>query len=187
MTDGQDNERGGLIFDVVKLKHATDQSAGETLDESFVQAGQVLEYRFENDSDDDLWVAALFLDANFGIELYRAGSIRSGRDWRPIRVMITDQSLGTEGMVVFTVPMSLCRSEPDYGFLQQSPLGIVEPKKRELGGTRGTATPFERLMWAATTDTGTRGGRILAASSNPAVLSRSWVTVPGGAKNGTDF
>jgi len=102
--------------------------------------------------------------------------MKSGRDWTPIRVQITDEALGIEGMVVFTVPQSLCRDEPDYHFLEQKPLGTVDPGTRSAG-TRQNSTPFERLMGAATTEVGTRGGRILAAPTNPRVLSRSWVTV----------
>jgi len=175
MPDGSESDRGRLRLDVVKLKHARDQSGGEPLDESFVRPGQVLEYRFENDSDDDLWVTALFLDANFGIEVYRSGSLRSGRDWRPIRVMITDEAVGPEGIVVFATPISVCRQEPAFSFLEQQPLGVVDPATRSAATP--PATPFERLLRAAAVQSGTRGGRLLAAPSNPTVISRSWVTV----------
>ena len=172
----QDNENGGLVFEVVKLEGPEDDSAGQVLEENYLSAGQTLEYRFVNDSDDDLWVSAFFLDANFGIHLLRSGSVHTGCEWTPIRGTITDTSLGTEGVVVFAAPLSVNQSEPNLAFLQQSPLGISDSMKRFIRLT--PATPFEQLMQSATTHYWTRGVHLTSAPSNPIVLSRSWITVP---------
>ncbi len=173
---GSSGEEDGLIFEVAKLKDAKDQSGGKLLSDSFVEPGQILEFRFENNSDDDLWVAAIFLDANFEIKLYFTSSLRAGRKRSPIRVRITDDSSGIEGMVVFAVPTSLC-GEPSYGFLEQEPLGVVDPTHRSASRLVRGATPFEQLMRNATAEKGTRGGRLIQTPANPAVYSRSWVTV----------
>jgi hypothetical protein len=172
-------ETHGMVFETRKLKQVGDP--GELLTDSWLQPGQILEYRFRNEGNRNLWVTALFLDARFGIDVYFSRSLKAGQSLNPILVQITDESSGIEGMVVIAVAMDAVRQQPSYEFLNQGPLGTDDPQSRSAA--TGAESPFELLLRAASAKGyATRGQRMLVPPSNPVVLSKSWITLP---SNGT--
>lgn len=165
----------GLIFEV--RYSDTKNAPSKSMSNAVLRPGQVVEYHFRNDGIEDLWVAAAYMDGNYGINVFLSTAIRAGVTLKPLRAMITPDSTGVEGVVVFAVPMSKSKSRPDYFFLEQEPLGVVDVRTRDA--LRGDETPFELLMRAAvgkTSGAGTRG--MLLFESTPAVIGHSWITTP---------
>jgi hypothetical protein len=161
----------GLAMEVVKLDG--DREAGP-LRETAVDPGQRIEIRLKNEGNDDLFVTLLYLDANFGIQTVFSDSIEKKQ---PVSVKgtITKDGAGTEGLVVFAVPLSAAgKNKPSFEFLEQEPLGLVDEKKK---GTP-PPTPFGQLMAAAAFGDTTPRGFQKDVATNPAILARSWVTRP---------
>jgi hypothetical protein len=167
-----------LIFEVARLEDANDRSGGVPLAEAYLQAGQILECRLDNKSPHDLWVAVFFLDGNLGIELFVSCGLRAGRSLRPLRLRITDDSFGVEGLVALAMPLADSPLQPRFGILEQGPLGVVDEKHPDDNGTRSSLSPIERLLHRATTEMTTRGLHLHPVAANPTVLVHSWVTLP---------
>lgn len=138
--------------------------------------GERIEVRVKNAGPDALHVTLLFLDGNFGITLMHSGGVEGGAEFRTAGA-VTGDSIGAEGFVALAVPLKQQETPTDYAFLEQTPLGSLQKAQR----TRGTRpqSPFGRLMHAATFGTGLRGFAP-ESSDTPHVISRSWITVPGG-------
>ena len=130
--------------------------------------------RLKNDGAEDLWVTMLYLDANLGIDLLNAGSIRQGTAWAPRRAVMSaeNHSTGLEGIVIFASPLRRQKLEPDYHFLEQKPLLIPDERLKDVRVVPDT--PFAKLMNSAAFGGGTRGMEPQAAST-PAIISRSWI------------
>ena len=88
--------------------------------------------------------------------------------------MITDQSVGVEGVVAFAVPMS--DNRPDYlSLLQQRPLGVSD---RDVPVRQpGADTPFAMLLQVVARNAAGTRRQLLEVESNPAVIAHSWVTL----------
>jgi hypothetical protein len=165
------NDNYGLKLAVEKLD-SNKQDAGP-LRETFVDPGQHIEIRLTNDGGEDLWVTMLYLDANFGIQKLEVSGAIQKRTGRAMKATINEKSIGTEGLVVFAVPLSVSKSEPNFDFLKQEPLMKADgAKAKEV-----PKTPFGQLLAAAAFGNGARGLEP-DAPTNPAVLSMSWVTRP---------
>ena len=119
----------GLKFDVATLQAADDKN-GQLLKETSLSPGQILEYRIGNPGVENQWVTVVYLAADFSISIYYSGAIRAGAALKPIKVRLTGDSTGPEGVVVFGVPMSVCKDEPDYRFLAQDRLGDPDQAAR---------------------------------------------------------
>jgi hypothetical protein len=175
-----------LKVEVVKLKGKATPDG--TLDPAAtVKPGQRIELRLKNEGYDDLWVTVLFLDANFGIDVFFSDGVKAQAALKPMRGTISKNSYGKEGFVVLAVPMKVQKNRPDFAFLEQSPLEREEVKSRGIrkrSAGEVAATPFERLMPAAAF--GAPGTRSIERDvpTNPATLVRSWVTLPTAAGAG---
>ena len=171
-------ETHGLKFEVATLKDENDRSGGELLRTSILRDGQEMEFRLKNDGTEDLWVTVLYLSANLGIEHYWSGSLRQGSALKPFRTTMTvkDNSTGVEGMIVFALPLSVQKVEPDFHFLKQQPLRVPDVIKRGLADAPDT--PFGMLMAAAAFNGGTREME-KRVPTTPAILSQSWLLIGG--------
>ena len=166
----------GLKFEVATLQAASDKSGGQLLRETSLSPGQILEYRISNPGVENLWVTAIYLGADFSIEVYYSGAVRAGAALKPIKVQITGDSTGPEGVVVFGVPMSVCKDEPDYRFLAQDRLG-KRTRQRDVP-VAAAKTPFEALLRSAAFGKNAERGSRKIVPTNPVILSKSWVTLP---------
>jgi hypothetical protein len=167
----------GLKMDIVKLQG--DKEAGPLRD-TVVVPGQRIEIRLRNEGNEDLFVTLLYLDANFGIQTVFSDAIGK-KEKATEKGTITKNAVGTEGLVVFAVPLSASgKMKPSFGFLEQEPLGRVETKKNGPG--EAPKTPFGQLLAAAAFGGSTARGFERDVPTNPAILARSWVTRPAPAK-----
>ena len=172
---GSKSDRPAVTLEVAALKSAEDRTAGEVLRGSVLSPGQCLEVRVENPSDENQWVTVLFLGADYHIELFAADSVKSENKLTPFQVEIDDSSLGNEGLIVLSLPMSEYRQQPDFKFLEQTGLGSGS---RALGANpAGLDTPFGRLMQTALRGKTTRGPSA-AAPDNAHFTSWTWITAP---------
>jgi hypothetical protein len=170
----QASETYGLGLEIALLKDQNDRTGGKLLDQPVLHDGQNVEIRLKNDGVEDLWVTVLYLDANLGIEVFWAASIRQGTALVPFRevMRVDNHSTGREGLVIFALPQKVQKLEPDYHFLEQQPLRIPEVAHRGLKDAPDT--PFAKLMSAAAFGGGTRGME-RKVSTTPAIISQSWI------------
>jgi hypothetical protein len=167
------NDNYGLKLEVAKLDGNKDAGL---LQGTLVDPGQRIEIRLKNDGEEDLWITALYLDANFGIRVFKdlSGSVQR-RTSRVQKGAITKKGTGSEGLVVLAVPLSVSKTEPKFDFLEQEPLLEAAAGVHDRAGA--PKTPFGQLMAAAAFGKGARGFEP-DAPTNPAILSVSWVTRP---------
>jgi hypothetical protein len=149
---------------------------GELLRDTMLRPGAEMQLRCRNTGAEHLWVTALFLDANYGIDILFSVQVPAGGKLEPINFAIDDKSFGTEGFVVLAVPVSAQKLEPSYRFLKQEPLGVLDGKRSVKDAPD---TPWGKLLTAAATGEGAgeRRGMVRRVPTNPAVQVRSWVTV----------
>jgi hypothetical protein len=125
----------------------------------------------------------LFLDANFGIDIWFTDAVRAQKALRPLRGTITEDSYGKEGFIVLAVPIKVHKNRPDFAFLEQPSLAREEVKSRDVRTRDAGAaakTPFEQLLAAVAFGMpGTRSAD-RDVPTNPTTLLRSWITLPGG-------
>ena len=170
-------ETHGLTVEVLKLKDEKD-TKGEELRGGVARDGDEVAFWVRNGGSSDLWVTAFYLDSNLQIQIV-PGSGGVGRGKRvklgqgPMSTK--DGSAGTEGLVVFAIPQSVQRDNPDFSMLEQEPLKVPEAAKRSA--RKLPETPFGKLLGEAAFRKGTRGWGARVAT-NPAILTRSWVLVP---------
>jgi hypothetical protein len=163
--------------ELIKLK-GTVTPDGPLEPGAVVMPGQRLALRVKNDSFDDIWVTVLYLDANFGIDIWFSDAIKGMKALKPINFTVTADSHGKEGFVVLAVPVGVHKNRPDFSFLKQSPLNKEQVDRGVNSRDAGVKakTPFERLMAAgAFGGPGTRAERDVP--DNPTTLLRSWVTL----------
>lgn len=140
----------------------------------------VLDFRLRNEGKQNLWVVAIYLDAELEITVYDVVAVAADtpRD-KPIyltrgRIVKKDGEFGTEGMVLFALPQTANPKKPDFKFLEQSPLKEGKKGGQEL--KRGGRTPFEDLL-GMSVEAGTRALHPVV-NTTPGVVLSSWVVVP---------
>jgi hypothetical protein len=172
---GAEGNDYGLKLEVVKLQG--DKEAGPLRDNT-VDPGQRIEIRLKNEGNEDLFVTLLYLDANFGIQSVFSDSVEKKQGVTK-KGTITEGAVGTEGLVVFAVPLAASgKTKPSFDFLEQKPLGRVDDKKKGIPPN----TPFGQLMAAAAFGETRAKGFEPDVATNPAIVARSWVTRPAPAK-----
>jgi hypothetical protein len=173
-TDG--GETHGLELEVLKLKDENDPK-GEPLGDGLLRNEQELLFRAHNGGSQPLWLTAIYLDANLGIQVLYSAGINRGQKLKLAQATTTTKggSVGLEGMVVFAIPQAALPVPPDFSMLEQEPLKVNERLIR--GPRKGLDSPFERLLNQAAFHKGTRGVD-LGVRSTPAILTQSWVLVP---------
>lgn len=181
----QDEGEPALRFEVFKMKDKTNVE-GKLEPGSLLRPGQRIEARLSNQSNEDLWITVIFLDANGGIKLAAPTETIQARKafTRPIRGTISGSSYGKEGFVVLAVPVTVHKNRPDFSFLEQSPLAKEEVRsrgERHRSGEDLAQTPFEHLLTAAAFGTGKTRSFEPDVVTNPVIVSLSWMTVPGPA------
>jgi hypothetical protein len=179
ITKGAADDEALVGCEIIKLK-GKNTPDGPLESGAVVKPGQRLEIRVKNEQFDDLWVTVLFMDANFGIDVWFSDAVRGQKALAPLRFTVTAGSHGKEGIVVLAVPVKTHKNRPDFSFLEQPPLA----KEQSTRGTRArdagdaAKTPFERLMAYGAFGAGdTRSGE-RDVPDNPTTVLRSWVTVP---------
>jgi hypothetical protein len=169
-------ETHGLVVETLLLKEKADK-AGTPLRGGVIRDGQWTMWRAKNGGSRPLWVTALYLDANLGINVFFSGSIDAGKEV-PLGKAQADtehgKCAGLEGVVIFAIPTGPGARLPQLDALKQKPLSL--PDKRS--GPRGKLTPFERLLNRAALGTSGTRGFDLRVSSTPAIISRSWLVLP---------
>lgn len=174
-SDGPKADRPTVTLEVAALKSTEGRAVGEVLRGGVLNPGQGLEVRVENLSDENQWVTVLFLGADYHIELFAAESVKSENKLTPFQVEIDDTSLGNEGLIVLSLPMSEYRQQPDFKFLEQEGLGSGSRAVR--ANPAGLETPFGRLMRTALRGKTTRGPSA-TAPDNANFTSWTWITAP---------
>jgi hypothetical protein len=169
-------EAHGLRLEMYKLTGQND-TTGERFRTGPLPDGQRMKIQVKNTGTEKLWVTVLSLSADFGISHLYTGVMEGGQALQPfLATMRMRGGPGVEGLVVFAVPVAAQAAQPDFKFLEQSPLR--ENTRSDLRPPdRGTPTPFERLLAAAAFNRGTRDIE-LQVPSTPAILSQTWVIVP---------
>ncbi len=148
-------------------------------------SGDLIEVRLSNMSDEDMWVTLFYLDANFAVHIWLAEAVKSRRSLEPIVVQVDDESLGAEGLLVLAAPIRQFGNMPDYGFLEQSGLGMEQRSVDKRYAP--PATPFQRLMHSLRdTSTVWQRSHVTDDPFNPQVLSWTWVS-QGAVKAGTQY
>lgn len=163
-----------LKFEVARLKDENDRTGGQLLRDGVLVAGQEVEFRLKNEGNEDLWVSAYYLEANFGIARLESLLIPAKTAMKPIRaaMSVRDNSFGTEGIVVFAIPTSLQPQQPKYEFLEQEPLNAVSRVPRQA-----LNVPLSTLVRTAAASPGARNDRAAPSTVMPAILTQSWVLV----------
>lgn len=139
-----------------------------------LQPGERIEVKLTNEGIDDMTVTLLFLDANFGISRWYTAGLRAGESLRPLRVRITAESAGTEGIVVMAQRLGDKAIAPDYDILVQEPLGV---NNRGNQSFPAATTAFGKLLQTAATGKGMKAA-MLEADDTPEVIAKSWLTLP---------
>ena len=167
----------GLVVEMLNLKDENDVK-GEPMKGHLIKDGQDMVWRITNKGANDLWVTAIYLEANLGIEVLYSGGVDN--DGEPINIagtVTTDgDSYGQEGLVVFAVPQLAVGKRPDFSMLEQEPLKVAPLKNRGEWGL--PKSPFGKLLGYASfhSEVGSRGFR-MRVSSTPAITTRSWIVV----------
>jgi len=144
-----------------------------------LRAGQRFEVRLANDTNQDMWVTVMYLDANLGIQIWASESVERRRALEPLLIEVDETSLGSEGIVVLAAPMKQVQDRPDFAFLAQEPLGAPG---RDLVLTRTVAgTPFGQLLAALKAGSSVRTrSHAVHAPTDPYILTWTWRSVPPG-------
>lgn len=138
--------------------------------------GQLVELEIDNrDGLEDLWIAVVHLSADMSIEVLHTESVGKFGKLEPLVVEITDDSYGSEGLVVFALSMKQQKLQPQFAFLTQTGLGASD------SGTKGASpvptTLFDELLGRRRTSDGAKGSTPDVASE-PAAYTYSWMTLP---------
>lgn len=175
---------GGLEGDVAtgknpyfRLQVTRSASSGDESDQTQtpqLKPGDDIELLVENTGREDLWVTILFLAGNFEIAEWWSGALESGSSFEDSGT-VDGSSSGTEGFVVFAVPMRAHKHQPDYSYLEQSGVGVGTRDVRRP--PEGPQTPFETLMAGAAFGRQTRAVR-RNIPSTPQMAAFSWYTLP---------
>jgi hypothetical protein len=173
------SEDYGLKFEVLKLKGPRKVADGQLTNGASVIPGQRIRARLANEGPHVLWVTLLVLDGKFGFQVLRPMVLVSGASRDLLQGTITGDTTGTEGFVVLALPTTVNKSQPNFEFLAQPPLGQGS-REATRGGEAAAATPFGRLMAGAALGKGQRSFQE-EVPTNPAVLSWSWQTLPAAA------
>ncbi len=170
-----EGETHGLRIEVLRLKDEND-STGEEI-RGTLKDGDEVAFWSQNGGQEPLWVTAFYLDHNLQIRIvFRGGVARGKRVELGQGTMRTNgNSGGLEGLIVFAIPQSIQRNEPQFDMLEQEPLQVVEAVKR--GPKNLPDTPFGKLLAQAAFQRGTRSWEP-RISNAPAILSQSWVLIP---------
>jgi hypothetical protein len=141
-------------------------------------SGQILKFQITNNGSEPLWYAALYCDADFRIEVWGSGQVLPGKSPSLSKARVDATSFGPEGMIVFALPVSVTKEQPNFEFLQQQSLGKAEDalQPRVVGGVLQT-TSFGKLLAAAAFNSGTRSFP-RASPTTPAVRSVNWTVLP---------
>lgn len=170
---GGPQQAQGVVLELKKVK--TGPGTDEPLRDSALVPGTTIAVQAHNKGGENLWLTLIGLQADFSISVEKfAKRVPAWESTPTVRFTIGDAAFGPEGLVLLAVPMSIERDEPDFGCLEQGPLG---------SNSRGAAaTPprndFDRFVRGLATAKGTRS---FAPNdqATPVVLSWSWVTVAG--------
>jgi hypothetical protein len=120
-------------------------------------------------------VTVLFLDANYGIDVFFSESIGEGKSLKPIEIDITDESYGAEGLVVLVQNLGEFGQRQRFEFLSQKQLG--QRTRGETKGAPNPRTPFEKLLATIRGEKGQNTkGFPLGHTANPVVFTHSWIT-----------
>lgn len=157
------------------IQFLVDTGGAENQTTHVLHPNQRIQLNLSNESFDDQWLTLLYLDADYGIHQWVSTSVKSGQRLRPLRVKIDGSSLGSEGFVVLSVPVSASKNQPDYSFLEQEPLGVAD---RAVLQTPKRLTPFQQLMYSAKSHSEVRQrAAMLEEPTTPQMQSWTWTTV----------
>jgi len=179
---GTAEARGGDNYKVsLQLAKQPSEKAvgpGETLYGGVIPNNTVIDFRVKNGSKQDVWVVAVYLDAEMEITVYDVVPLEAGGKADLTRGVIEKKpgEFGQEGMVLFVIPQTTGSQKPNFKFLEQS--ALKEGKRGDIPSLpRGGRTPFEELLGASVVGAGSRAPRPVT-DTTPAVVSGSWVVVP---------
>jgi hypothetical protein len=169
------------VFDVEDKQHwrlgATLEAAGGLPAERAFHPGQILGFVFSNRSSRDMWLTLLYLDANYGVQLWAADSIPAGGAWQPIFVEVDDDSLGAEGIVALATAVSQS-DRLGYEFLEQSPVGLNHGSRAPAARTP-PATGLQQLLTSLPASREMRDRALdTHAPQAPEILSWTWISRP---------
>ncbi|GAB5444680.1 MAG: hypothetical protein Fues2KO_50290 [Fuerstiella sp.] len=147
---------------------------------SDVRPGTKLEIHLENRRFVPVWYTVFFMNAKYGIEFVKAGTIRArravGEESASVvveRMQVNQETLGVEGYIALGVPLKDNRAEPNFRFLAQPEVGAPNVKSSAKVPTQPTL--FETvLIEAAQGGTSVRSG---VSTDGAEMSSFSWVTV----------
>lgn len=167
-----------VSLDLFKQPNESAVGPGELLRGGAIPNNTVLDFRVKNGGKQNVWVVAVYLDAEMEITVYDVVAVPAGEKADLARGVIEKKpgEYGQEGMVLFVIPQAPGAPKPNFKFLEQS--SLKEGKRAGVPDlTRGNRTPFEELLGASVVGAGTRAPRAVTGST-PAVVSSSWVVVP---------
>lgn len=158
------------------------EASGENqeLTVSEVRPGTKLEIHLDNRRYAPVWYTVFFMNAKYGIEFVKSGTIRArravGEKSASVvieRMQVNDDTVGIEGYIALGVPLRNNRAEPDFRFLAQPAVG--EPSSRSSAKLPVQPTLFETvLIEAAQGSASVRSG---VSTDSAEMTSFSWVTV----------
>ena len=169
----------GVRLETRRLKNETD-AIGELLRSGGAVPNKgYLGFVVKNGGKHDVWVVAVWLDAELGIEEYEVLQVQAYQDAKLSSAQINDgpDAVGTEGLVLFVFPQTVQRERPDFKFLNQTPLRVDEKLKRGDRMRGAPKTPFGDFVAKATLFNGTRGP-LKTEPTTPAVIVQTWFVTP---------
>lgn len=167
------------VYSVDKL-HGKGDSRTRRPAPHVLRSGDLIELELANPSREDWSVSLLYLDANFGVEIWVAEVIPAGRSLEPIFVRIDDESLGAEGFLVLAAPIRSMTTVPEFEFLEQAGLGLAT---RDAGRPpQRPATPLQRMLCALRESQAVwQRGQYVHDPANPRVLAWTWTSLAAGS------
>ena len=169
----------GVTLETRRLKNEKDAKGELLRSGGAVPNKGHLGFVVKNGGKHDVWVVALWLDAELGIYEYEVLQVQAYQDGRLSSAQIDDgpDALGTEGLILFVFSQAVQRERPDFKFLSQSPLRVDEKLKRGDKMRGAPKTPFGDFVAKATLFHGTRGP-LKTEPTTPAVIVQTWFVTP---------
>lgn len=181
---GISGERGGnslgVTLEVRRLRGAEDLT-GDLLRSGSVPNKGFLGFHVKNNGKHDVWVVAILLDAELGIDQYEVIQVpaysKEVSRLSNAQVVNPDGVVGTEGLVLFVFSQEVQKERPDFKFLNQTPLRVDEKLTRDEKGRNLPKTPFHQLLAQSTLYAGERAA-VKVEPTTPAVIVGSWFVTP---------
>ena len=169
----------GVTLETRRLKNEKDAKGELLRSGGAVPNKGHLGFVVKNGGKHDVWVVALWLDAELGIYEYEVLQVQAYQDGRLSSAQIDNgpDARGTEGLILFVFSQAVQRERPDFKFLSQSPLRVDEKLKRGDNMTGAPNSPFGDFVSKATLFHGERGP-LKTEPTTPAVIVQTWFVTP---------